>query len=455
MRRDPVEGFHFVLSVVGLGLLLAHAGCGNSSPHTGASSDDGDGSAGTLGGGGLGGSVPGSGGTSSGSENSSPTGPSGSSGAGDEGGTSGGSGSGAGSSSGAGSDAGAGSSSGGGSSSGAAADGGTGSVALPNCMPAATTPCGSYTSPQEDGGTYTLQLGPYGAQLDVNVGTGFENTVSASSQPGSSDCASFAALFSEPSNLTAQLLQTSVNGITVNYALYSVYQPANWPSTPVPVITWGNGTCAQPEGYGALLRYVASYGYFVVAANDVQVGTANPDGSQPMLKALDYAAAANMDSTSPFYQKLDMTKVGAMGHSQGGAATATAASDSRIKYVIDFNADDSGIPKPYLAVSGDSDITGFTVASMTSAINAATVPAAYLYYHDPVGSSSDLLKGHLVLMLTPQRVTSQTVAWWQMWFRADAASKADFVGTSCGFCGQTSNATNPYDYGANSMLESQ
>jgi predicted dienelactone hydrolase len=264
----------------------------------------------------------------------------------------------------------------------------------------------------------------------------------------------FAALFSEPANLTAQLLQTSVNGVANNYALYSAYHPANWPSTPVPVITWGNGTCAQPEGYGALLRYVASYGYFVIAANDVQVGTANSDGSQPMLKALDYAAAANTDSTSPFYQKLDMTRVGAMGHSQGGGATATASSDSRIKYVIDFNADDSGIAKPYLAISGDMDITGFTVSSMMTAIDGATLPAAYLYYHDPVGSSSDALKGHLVLMLTPERVTTQTVAWWEMWFRNDAASKADFVGSSCGFCGQTSNASNPYDYGANSMLES-
>jgi hypothetical protein len=38
-------------------------------------------------------------------------------------------------------------------------------------------------------------------------------------------------------------------------------------------------------------------------------------------------------------------------------------------------------------------------------------------------------------MLTPERVTQQTVAWWQLWFRDDAASKADFIGSSCGFCG--------------------
>jgi hypothetical protein len=320
-------------------------------------------------------------------------------------------------------------------------------------VPASTAACSSYSSPGEDGGTATVQLGPYGAQLDVNVGTGFENTVQSSDQPGNtSTCQSFAGLFNESQALTMQLLTTSMNGITINFALYSAYRPANWPSAPVPVITWGDGTCAQPEGYGALLRYVASYGYFVIAANSRQVGSNNSDGSQPMLKALDYAAAANMDSKSPYYQKLDMTKVGAMGHSQGGGATATASSDSRIKYVIDFNASDSNIPKPYLAVSGDSDITLFTVQSMTTAIDAAPVPAAFLYYHAPVGAPNDGLKGHLVLMLTPERVTAQTVAWWEMWFRNDAASKADFVGSSCTFCGHTSDATNPYDYGANSML---
>jgi hypothetical protein len=315
------------------------------------------------------------------------------------------------------------------------------------CQVASTTPCSSFTFPTEDGGTDTIALGPYGAQADPNVGKGFENTVTASTQPGSSYCGQFASLFKENSSLTSLLLQTSDNGVTIDFSLYSVYRPAKWPSTPVPVITWGDGTCAQPEGYGALLRYVASYGYFIVAANTTETGTKNPDGSQPMLKALDFAAAANKDPTSPYYQKLDMTKVGAMGHSQGGSATATAASDSRIQYVIDFNAVDMGIPKPYLAVSGDLDITLFTVAGMMSAIDSASVPAAYLYYHDPVGSASDPLKGHLVLMLTPQRVTEQTVAWWNMVFHQDPTSIADFVGPNCTFCGQSSNPTNPYDYG--------
>jgi dienelactone hydrolase len=57
-----------------------------------------------------------------------------------------------------------------------------------------------------------------------------------------------------------------------------------------------------------------------------------------------------------------MTKVGATGHSQGGGATVTAASDSRISALLIWNASTSA-SKPFLAVSGDSDITGFTPTS--------------------------------------------------------------------------------------------
>ena len=52
-------------------------------------------------------------------------------------------------------------------------------------------------------------------------------------------------------------------------------------------------------------------------------------------------------------------------------------------------------------------------------------------------------------MLTPERVTAPTVAFWQMMFRNDSASHDMFVGTSCGLCGHSSD----YDYGANSLLK--
>jgi hypothetical protein len=141
--------------------------------------------------------------------------------------------------------------------------------------------------------------------------------------------------------------------------------------------------------------------------------------------------------------------VGAFGHSQGGAATVTAASDSRVKDIIIFNAADSG-PKPYLAISGDMDITGFSATGMSQAVDASSQPAAYLFYHNPAGASADAIKGHLVLMLTPERVTAPTVAWWDMMFRSSASAKAQFLPSgSCGLCSSSSD----YAYGANSHLQ--
>lgn len=326
-------------------------------------------------------------------------------------------------------------------------------VTLSACVSADTKACSSFAFPTEDGGTSTIQLGPYGAQADVNVGKGFENTVQSTDQnggPPSAGCQVFADLFMEPANITNMLLETSKNGVTINFALYSAYRPANWPDKPVPVITWGNGTCAQPEGYGALLRYVASYGYFIIAANSRQVGSNNSDGSQPMLKALDYAAAANKDPSSPYYGHLDMSMVGAMGHSQGGAATIAAASDKRVQYILPFNAlsGSSSIPKPYLEVSGDLDVVPTTPSAMASQVNASP-KAAWLYYHNPIGQGS--IRGHLVLMLSPERVDDQAVSWWEMLFRDDATAKAKFVGANCGFCGHAMDPTNAYEFGEHGL----
>ena len=300
-----------------------------------------------------------------------------------------------------------------------------------DCLSGATTACTSFTTPTG----VTLNLGPYGAQMDPNVGTGFENTLQIGDTPDSGTyCETFADLFGKQSaSLKAQLLDTTQNGITLNFQIDTVYRPATWPTTPVPVLTWGNGTCAQPEGYGALLRYIASYGFFIVAANSREVGSGSPP---PMLHALDYAAAANADSTSPYYQKLDLTRVGAMGHSQGGLATVTAAMDPRVLDAIIFNAADS-CTKPFLALSGTEDITGYTPAEMASAVDSAPAPGAWIFYYDPIGTGPNgagSFDGHLVLMTEPNRVAPPATDWWQMVFQNNATAESEFLGPTCGLC---------------------
>ena len=112
--------------------------------------------------------------------------------------------------------------------------------------------------------------------MDVNAGAGFENK-----DPNDNPtCPSFVAIFGESAALSKQLLDAERSRAprrrrTPDPAwtlLYSTYRPATWPEGKIPVLSWGNGTCAQPEGYGALLRYIASQGFFIVAANNREVG---------------------------------------------------------------------------------------------------------------------------------------------------------------------------------------
>ena len=90
-------------------------------------------------------------------------------------------------------------------------------------------------------------------------------------------------------------------------------------------------------------------------AKEVERETADEIG---VLEAL---AGMNQDRESPFYQRLDTTRVGALGHSFGGAVGAEAAiEDGRIKAVLDMDGSlfgrmqGEGLPKPFMMIEEDS-----------------------------------------------------------------------------------------------------
>ncbi len=139
----------------------------------------------------------------------------------------------------------------------------------------------------------------------------------------------------------------------------------------------------------------------------------------------------------PYFGRLDLGKIGVMGHSQGGNATHTVAPDSRVAAVIAFNAGTSSVSKPFLTVSGDMDIQNPTAQDLANTVNGAT-KAAYLYYHNPIGAPSDSLKGYMGVVLTPERAVVPTTAWWQMLLQSNQTARAQFVGTSCGLCNRSS-----------------
>ena len=91
-------------------------------------------------------------------------------------------------------------------------------------------------------------------------------------------------------------------------------------------------------------------------------GRTSPDGQRPAARAR-LRRSAERRPSSVFYQKLDLDKIGAMGHSQGAGATAKADNDPRVKAAIYWNAGTSN-EKPFLNVSGDRDVGGLTMEAM-------------------------------------------------------------------------------------------
>jgi hypothetical protein len=178
--------------------------------------------------------------------------------------------------------------------------------------------------PLTDGTRYgpkTIDAGPYASKLDWNQGAGteFVNQVNATNE-GQTCNPTGIDTFMEPAETTVDL--KNLRGL--DSTLYTIFRPACMKDGETyPVITWANGTCGYTHGYAVLLGTIASYGYVIVASNSVWTNTAPSNGVQE--RAIDYAEYLNEDTTSPLYHRLDLDKVGAMGHSQGAAATITAA----------------------------------------------------------------------------------------------------------------------------------
>jgi len=98
-----------------------------------------------------------------------------------------------------------------------------------------------------------------------------------------------------------------------------------------PILTWGNGTKAQPGQYDYFLKHLASWGFVIVATEDENTGV-----GQTIVDAAKYMIGENSNPSSIFFHKLDVKEIGTLGHSQGatGAVNAMIKSGGLIKTVI-------------------------------------------------------------------------------------------------------------------------
>jgi hypothetical protein len=313
------------------------------------------------------------------------------------------------------------------------------------------TPCKALTNipvPLTDGTSYgpkTVMGGPYASKIDWNEGAGTK-FVSEDNSLAEQGCLLVGIdTFAQPTSVNDEI--KNLRGL--DWTLVTIFRPACMKKgEKYPVIAWANGTCGETHGYSGLLSTVASHGFVVIAPNSTWTAAVTTAAGTPVqVSAMDYAEALNADAKSPLYQRLDMSKVGAMGHSQGAAATGSTAADPRVKSVIFWNSGASN-DKPFLNVSGDEDVGGGTVAALKSSTDAATKPGAWIYYHK-VLANGGMNTGHLLLMEQPERVTDLALAWWKWQLLGDQEAKKMFVGADCGLCKTPAE----FEYGHNTLLQ--
>ena len=117
-----------------------------------------------------------------------------------------------------------------------------------------------------------------------------------------------------------------------------VYYPAtlqglNRPIDPAggtyPIVTFAPGFSTAPTAYASTMRHLATHGYIAIVTSS-QSATFEPDRLQyvsDVRGTIDYLIAENARAASPFFGRVDATKVGASGHSLGGGISIVAAAE--------------------------------------------------------------------------------------------------------------------------------
>ena len=169
-----------------------------------------------------------------------------------------------------------------------------------------------------------------------------------------------------------------------------------------PILTWGNGSLEKPSQVAYLLKHMASWGFVVIATEDPMTGP-----GQSILDAAKFLVSANSDSKSIFFGKLDVSRVGALGHSQGagGAINALIKSGGLIKTVIliELPAQISCGPTPcpdtsslttgsVFFIDGSSDIPNSPPTQLPGTTGEQSIEA----YYDAVPRGVARVKGTLI-----------------------------------------------------------
>ena len=198
------------------------------------------------------------------------------------------------------------------------------------------------------------------------------------------------------------------------------------------VILWGPGGGSSPNDYEGIIRRLASHGFVVVATSE------SPDGTNRGIPALDWLAKKNSTQGDVLYGKLDMTKVGASGHSMGGLQSEKMLiSDKRVVTAVlnnsgAFNhAELANVPagKTAAIVYGEGGMERPNAEGDYNN-NSVRIPACLLKMTGGQGNecqNGECGWGH---GSGPWGGMAATVAWMRWHLGGEDFRKADFVGST-------------------------
>jgi hypothetical protein len=215
--------------------------------------------------------------------------------------------------------------------------------------------------------------------------------------------------------------------VTVEIGLsHTIYRPADLGTTTHPVIVWGNGTGVVPGAYSLLLRHWASHGFVVAAANTTQANS-----GQEMLAGARWLISENTRPGSVYFHRIDGTRIGAAGHSQGGAGAINAGADPLVDTTIAIQPGPLAAPGrlrgPTLFLAGEKDSIVLPWLIVVPLYNGASqVPAVY----GELGGAN-----HFEPALDGGRFRGMMTAWFRFHLMGDEQARGRFFGPGCGLCG--------------------
>lgn len=160
---------------------------------------------------------------------------------------------------------------------------------------------------------------------------------------------------------------------------YKVWYPENiGEGERLPAVVMVNGTGVPYQKYQAVFRHLASWGFIVIGNDDESSWS-----GQSACSALKLLLELDQREDSPLFRRVDGSRIGVAGHSQGGVGAINAVTDAEVGNMftalytasctqralaeaLEWSYDVRGIRVPYFAVAGTGDADAGMIAPLFS-----------------------------------------------------------------------------------------